>query len=75
MALMIAKDAAGLSGMQVIGQKEVSPDNVGVRVRFGATDGTTKDDNLLMRRVGDDWRMVLPDAAFEKIARKVSGQR
>jgi uncharacterized membrane protein len=42
MALMIAKDAAGLTGMQVLGQKEVAPDTVGVRVRFGATDGNTK---------------------------------
>jgi hypothetical protein len=75
MALMIAKDAAGLSGVQVLGQKEIAPDNVGVRVRFGSTDGNTKDDNLLFRRVNDGWRMVLPDAAFEKIARKVSPQR
>lgn len=75
MALMIAKDAAGLSGMQVLGQKEIAPDNVGVRVRFGTTDGNTKDDNLLLRRVDDGWRMVLPDAAFEKIARKLSAGR
>ena len=75
MALMIANDAAGLSGMQVIGQKEVSPDNVGVRVRFGSTDGLTKDDNLLMRRVSDGWRMVVPDAAVEKFARKLSGKK
>ena len=72
-ALMIAKDAAGLSGMQVLGQKEIAPDNVGVRVRFGSVDGKTKDDSLLMRRVGDGWRMVMPDTAVEKFARQLSG--
>jgi hypothetical protein len=74
-ALMIARDAAGLSGMQVIGQKEISPDNVGVRVRFASTDGNTKDDNILMRRVSDGWRMVLPDTAVEKFARQLSGRK
>lgn len=72
-ALMIAKDAAGLSGMQVLGQKEIAPDNVGVRVRFGALDGKTKDDNLVMRRSTDGWRMVIPDNAVEKFARQLAG--
>lgn len=72
-ALMIAKDAAGLSGMQVIGQKEVAPDNVGVRVRFGSVDGNTKDDNLVMRRSTDGWRMVIPDNTVEKFARRLGG--
>jgi hypothetical protein len=74
-ALMIARDAAGLSGMQVLGQKEIAPDNVGVRIRFGSTDGKTKDDNLLMRRGSDGWRMVLPDNAVEKFARQLSGKK
>lgn len=74
-ALMIAKDAAGLSGMQVLGQKEIAPDNVGVRVRFGSVDGKTKDDNLVMQRSSDGWRMVLPDNAVEKFARQLSGAR
>ena len=72
-ALMIAKDAAGLTGMQVLGQKEIAPDNVGVRVRFGSVDGKTKDDNLLMRRSNDGWRMVVPDNAVEKFARQLAG--
>jgi hypothetical protein len=74
-ALMIAKDAAGLTGMQVLGQKEIAPDNVGVRVRFASADGKTKDDNLLMRRVADGWRMVVPDNAVEKFARQLAGKR
>jgi hypothetical protein len=72
-ALMIANDAAGLTGMQVLGQKEIAPDNVGVRVRFGSVDGKTKDDNLLMRRSNDGWRMVVPDNAVEKFARQLAG--
>jgi hypothetical protein len=73
-ALMIAKDAAGLVGMQVLGQKEVAPDNVGVRIRFGSADGKTKDDSLLMRRVNDGWRLVMPDTAVEKFARQLAGK-
>lgn len=72
-ALMIARDAEGLSGMQVLGQKEVSPDNVGVRLRFASVDGKTKDDTFLMRRANDGWRMVLPDAVVEKYAKKLGG--
>ena len=74
-ALMIARDAEGLSGMQVLGQKEVSPDNVGVRMRFASVDGKTKDDTFLMRRANDGWRMVLPDAVVEKYAKKLGGGR
>jgi hypothetical protein len=72
-ALMIAKDAATLNGMQVLGQKEVAADNVAVRLRFANTEGKTKDDNFLMRRTSDGWRLVLPDVAVEKFARQLSG--
>lgn len=75
MALMIAKDAASLSGMQVLGAKEITPDNVGVRIRFASSEGKTKDDNFLMQRSNDGWRLVLPDSAVEKFARQVSGKR
>lgn len=75
LALMIAKDAAALTGMQILGQKEVAPDNVGVRVRFASSDGKTKDDNFLMRRSTDGWRLVLPDNAVEKFAKQLSGRK
>jgi hypothetical protein len=73
MALMVAKDAETLSSMQLLGSKEVSPDNVGVRIRFATETGKTKDDNFLMHRGADGWRLILPDAAVEKFAHKVSG--
>ncbi|HUR60084.1 MAG TPA: hypothetical protein VM029_20340 [Opitutaceae bacterium] len=72
-ALMVAKDAETLSSMQLLGSKEVSPDNVGVRIRFATETGKTKDDNFLMHRSTDGWRLILPDAAVEKFAQKVSG--
>lgn len=72
-ALMIAKDAAALSGMQVIGQKEIATDHVGVRVRFGAGEGKTKDDSLVMRRASDGWRMLLSDGVVEKFAKQLGG--
>lgn len=73
-ALMMARDAAGLTGMQVLGTKEVSANNVGVRLRFASEQGT-KDDTLLLQRSGDGWRLLLPDQAVENMARKVSGKR
>jgi hypothetical protein len=63
-----------LSGLQVLGQSEIAPDNVAVRLRLGSTDGKTKDDKLLMRRTGDGWRMVIPDNAVEKFARQLGGK-
>jgi hypothetical protein len=74
-ALMIAKDAATLSGMQVLGSKEITPDNVGVRIRFASSEGKTKDDNFLMQRGNDGWRLVLPDSTVEKFARQLSGKK
>lgn len=74
-ALMIARDAATLSGMQVIGQKELGPDDVGLRVRIAGTDGKTKDDSFFMHRAADGWKMLLPDATVEKIARQLAGGR
>jgi hypothetical protein len=73
-ALMVARDAASLSGMQVLGKKDVSTDDVGLRIRFEA-EGRTKDDTFLMRRSGDGWRMLLPDQAVESFAKKLSGKR
>lgn len=73
-ALLIARDAASLTGMQVLGKKEVSPNDVGVRVRFAADD-KTKDDTFLMHRGADGWRLLLPDQAVESFARKLSGKR
>lgn len=72
-ALMVARDAAGLAGMQVLGQKEISSSDVGVRVRFANGDGQTKDDNVVMHRVGTDWKMLLSDTTVQKFAKKLGG--
>jgi hypothetical protein len=72
-ALMVAKDAAGLSGMQVLGQKEISANDVGVRVRFANNDGQSKDDNLIMHRADDGWRLLLNDTVVQKFANKLGG--
>lgn len=74
-ALMIAKDAATLSGMQVLGQKELTSDDVGMRLRVGSTEGKTKDETFVMHRGNDGWRLLLPDAALEKFTRQLSGKR
>lgn len=73
-ALMVAKDAAGISGMQVLGQKEITANDVGVRVRFASNDGQTKDDNVVMHRVDDGWRMLLSDTTVQKFANKLDGR-
>jgi len=36
---MLAKDASSLTGMQILGQRDVSPDVVGVRVRVANDEG------------------------------------
>ncbi len=74
-ALMIAKDADKLGGMQILGQRAISADDVGVRMRFSDVQGNIKDDNFLLHRSSDGWRLVLPDSAVEKFARQVSGGR
>lgn len=74
-ALMIAKDAETVTGMQVLGRQEISPDNVGVRLRVAGSDGRTKDDTFLMHRSADGWKLVLPDKAVEKFARQLGGGR
>jgi hypothetical protein len=73
MALMMAKDAAAVSGMQILGQREVTPDDVGVRVRLASDKGGTKDTNFLLHQSPDGWRMMLDDKAVAKFARQING--
>lgn len=73
-ALLIARDAANLTGMQVIGQKELTANDTAVRIRF-ASEGNTKDDNLVMHRTNDGWRMLLNDKAVESMAKKLAARR
>lgn len=73
LALMIARDAEGVSGMQVVGQEQVASGDVGLRLRFANANGKTKDETFLMRQSGDGWRVVLPDGAVEKYAGQLSG--
>jgi hypothetical protein len=61
--------------MQVLGQRELGPDDVGVRLRLASSDGKTKDDTLLMHRTVDGWKMLLTDGAVEKFARQLRGGR
>jgi len=75
LALLIAKDAANLSGMQVLGQKELGPDETGVRIRLASLDGKVKEDDFRMLRNGEGWRVMLPDAAVEKLAKQLTGRR
>ncbi len=74
-ALMIARDAASLAGFQVLGQKEISPDNVGVRFRLATTSGQMKDDTVLMHRTEDGWKMMLNDAVVDKFAKQIGGKK
>ncbi len=72
-ALMMAKDAGSLAGMQLLGKKEDGANDVTVRVRIGDDQGKTKDDKFEMRRARDGWRLLVPDKAVEKYARHVKG--
>jgi hypothetical protein len=73
MALMIAKDADKVSGMQILGQREISPDNVGVRLRFGNDLGQTKEQSMLLHHANDGWKLMLTDDPVEKFAKQLAG--
>lgn len=72
-SLMIAKDAAGVAGMQVLGQKELTANDVAMRVRFGAEDGKTKDDTFVLHRSNAGWQLLLTDPVVEKFAKQLAG--
>jgi hypothetical protein len=74
-ALLVSKDAAGLAGMQVLGQKEISPTDVGLRIRFAANDGQTRDDNMVMHQTNNGWGLLLNDTVVQKFANKLGGGR
>jgi len=73
-ALMMAKDAGSLAGMQILGKREDGANDAVVRVRVGDDQGKMKDDKFEMRRSPDGWRLLVPDKAVEKYARQVSGK-
>ncbi len=72
-ALMLAKDAAALSGMQILGQRDVTPDIVGVRVRLATDDGKTKEQGLGFRKTSDGLRLIVTDDIVKKYAGQLSG--
>ncbi len=74
-ALMISKDASKVTGMQVLGQREVGANDVGMRVRFGNEQGQTKDDTFVFHRAADGYRLLLNDAPVEKFARQIRGEK
>lgn len=74
-ALMIARDADKFGGVQILGQRELTPDNVGLRMRFSDTQGNTKDDNFVLHRSPDGWRLILPDATVEKFGKQLAGRK
>lgn len=74
-ALMIAKDAANVGGMEVLAQQELTPDNVGVRIRVANDQGQTKDQTYLLNRGGDGWRLMMTDSVVEKFARQLSAKK
>jgi hypothetical protein len=73
LALMIAQQAAGVTGMQMLGQKELGPDDVGVRMRFGNEQGKTKEDSFLLHRSPSGYQLMLNDAAVKNIAKAIGG--
>jgi hypothetical protein len=73
-ALMIAKDTGNVSGMQVLGSREMGdPDTVGMRLRFGNDLGQTKESSVLLHQASDGWRVLLTDDPVEKWAKQLSG--
>lgn len=72
-ALFLAKDAASATGVQILGQRDLSTDVVGVRVRVGNDEGKTREQNFGFRRTSDGLRLIINDPVVEKYARQLSG--
>lgn len=72
-ALMLAKDAAALTGMQVLGQRDINSEVIGVRVRLATDDGKTKEQGLGFRKTSDGLRMIIPDDVVDKYAKQLAG--
>lgn len=75
LALAIAKDAEPVTGMQILGQRDLNADEVGIRIRFAYNEGETKENSLMMRRAPEGWRLVVSDALVEKTAQKLTGRK
>jgi len=73
-ALMLAKDADKVSGMQVLGTREMnSPDTVGMRLRVGNDLGQTKEQSLLLHNSSTGWKVLLTDDPIDKWAKQLGG--
>ena len=72
-ALMLAKDASALTGMQILGQRDVTPDVVGVKVRLANEEGKTKEQGLAFQKTADGLRLKVPDDLVDKYARQLGG--
>lgn len=72
-ALMLAKDASSLTGMQILGQRDVTPDVVGVRVRMTNDEGKTKETGFGFRKTTDGLRLIVDEGVVKKYAGQLSG--
>ena len=72
-ALFLAKDAAVVSGMQILGQRDVSADVVGVRVRVANDEGKTKEQSFGFQRGSDGLRLIITDKVVDKYAQQLAG--
>lgn len=72
-ALFLAKDAAAIAGMQILGQRDVSPDVVGVRVRVSNDEGKTKEQSFGFQKTPDGLRLKVPEEFVNKYAQQLSG--
>lgn len=73
-ALMLSKDAAALTGMQILGQRDLTPDVVGVRVRMSTDSGKTKEQGLGFRKTSDGLRLIITDDIVNTYAKQLGGK-
>lgn len=72
-ALFLAKDAAAVAGMQILGQRDVTPDVIGVRVRVSNDEGKTKEQSFGFQKTPDGLRLKVPDEFVNKYAQQLTG--
>ena len=75
-ALMIAKDGASVTGMQILGQRDLAPDIVGVRVRLGMEDdGKTQEQGFGFKSSATGLQLIVTDKLVDRYAGQLSGRK
>jgi hypothetical protein len=67
----MAKEGGPLTGMQILGQRQINDTDVLMQVRFGTDGGAIDDAPYLLRRTPAGWRIVADAESVDLFARQL----